>query len=383
MPLIAAILLVHGVAHLVGFVRAWGLSTATAPRPPLVDLGAAGVKVTGILWLLLALTYVVAAVLVLMRAPLAIWVTLGTSVVSLVLCTLTWPDARLGIPIDALLIAGALLAFRATPSYVETRFSKEFVGAELGLPESAIPISEHDIAALPEPVKRYFRFMGVVGKPRDRSIRARFDARFRRAEGPWLDCQAFQYDTRLDVSRIFYMRLSLARVLPVLVRDTYRQGKGRMLARAFDLVTVVDGTGMELDTGELVTYLNDAILMAPSLILGPETTWSAVDEKSFDVAFTDFGRTVHARVFLDDRGAPTNFVTTDRYFDMPDGKRVKTEWNTPIEGWQTAAGRSLPTRAKAVWMLPSGPFVYADFAFDAARIVFNERRIAVPKGVGA
>ena len=34
--------------------------------------------------------------------------------------------------------------------------------------------------------------------------------------------------------------------------------------RLFDVLPLVDATGSELDTGELVTYLNDAILLAPS-----------------------------------------------------------------------------------------------------------------------
>ncbi|HEX7670073.1 MAG TPA: DUF6544 family protein, partial [Polyangiaceae bacterium] len=187
----------------------------------------------------------------------------------------------------------------------------------------------------------------------------------------WIPCDALQYDTRLDVARVFYMQLTLKSVVPVTVRDTYFHGSGRMQARAFDLIPIVDGKGFELDVGELVTYLNDAILMAPSLILGPETIWTAVTGNAFDVTFTDRGHSVRARVFIDERGAPTNFSTTDRFFDAPDGRRVRTEWNTPIEGWQTANGRRLPTRGQAVWMLPAGPLPYGDFRFDPARIFFN------------
>ncbi len=47
------------------------------------------------------------------------------------------------------------------------------------------------------------------------------------------------------------------------------------------------------------------------------------------------------------------------------------EWRTPVSGWQEAGGRQLPTRAEAVWQLPGGPFAYADFSIDPARIAFN------------
>ena len=68
-----------------------------------------------------------------------------------------------------------------------------------------------------------------------------------------------------------------------------------------------DGTGEPYDIGELVTYLNDGIFIAPSMLLVPEVNWSQVAADSFDVALTDHGRTVTARVFVDQRGAPMNF----------------------------------------------------------------------------
>ncbi len=80
---------------------------------------------------------------------------------------------------------------------------------------------------------------------------------------------------------------------------------------------------------------------------------------------------VTARVWIDEQGAPSDFSTTDRFFDQPDGKRVRTEWRTPIAGWQEVDGRKLPTHAEAVWQLPTGPFSYADFSVDPSLVTFN------------
>jgi hypothetical protein len=134
---------------------------------------------------------------------------------------------------------------------------------------------------------------------------------------------------------------------------------------------VVEGTGPEIDLGELVTYLNDAILMAPSLLLGPETSWREVDDNCFDVTLRDHSISVSARVWLDQQGAPRDFSTTDRFFDMPNGKRVRTEWRTPVSSFQDVGGRKLPRQAQAVWQLPDGPFVYADFRIDPTQVSFN------------
>jgi hypothetical protein len=249
------------------------------------------------------------------------------------------------------------------------RFQRELSRQGVVTPELALaPVEVASVASLPAPVQRYLDFMRVVGRPRDVSLRAAFSAHFRLDRGVWGPCEVEQYSARAPVVRVFMMRLRLKRILPVTVRDEYVRGQGRLEAKAFDWLRVAEQHGYELDVGELVTYLNDAILMAPSLLLGPETTWAEVDASSFDVTLTDTAMTVKARVVLDARGAPTNFITTDRFFDAAHGRRVRTEWQTPVDGWQEAAGRMLPTRARAVWQLPTGEFPYADFCFDPARI---------------
>jgi hypothetical protein len=235
-------------------------------------------------------------------------------------------------------------------------------------------VTDADLEPLPETARRYLRFMRVVGRPRDWSFRLGFTGRFRRSRyETWMKCETWQYNTRLTVARIFYIRINFFGVVPVLGRDTYSDGRGRMLIRLLDLFTVGDGTGKAYDVGELVTYLNDCILIAPAMLLVPEVRWSEVDNLSFDVSLTDHGRTVKARVFVDERGGPTNFETTDRFVaDRKDStKTTRCRWTTPVEGWREVGDRPLPTRAQAVWHIPEGELLYADFILEPGTVVFN------------
>ncbi len=169
-------------------------------------------------------------------------------------------------------------------------------------------------------MRRYLRFMGVVGRPPDWSLRARLTGRFRRGPGQaWMPCEAWQYNSAPEVARLFRMRVRMARVLPMTGWDVYRAGHGRMHGKLLGLLTIADGAGPEFDVSELVTCLNDAVLLAPSTLLRLETSWAEVDSASFDVTLTDHGRTVTGRVQLDAAGAPVDFSTTDRYADLPDG----------------------------------------------------------------
>ena len=258
-----------------------------------------------------------------------------------------------------------------------TKFCKEIAAA--GLPAVSGPaevISDSHLASLPEPAQRYLRFMGVVGRAQDWSFRLGFHGRFRtRPQQSWMKCEAWQYNSRLAVARTFHIRVRFGGLATVLARDTYRDGHGRMLIRLMDLVTIGDGTGEEYDAGELVPYLNDAVLICPTMLFVTAVRWAPVDDTSFGISLTDHGRTITARVFVGANGAPTDFSTMDRFCFDPDAPKalVQARWTTPVEGWQTIDGRSLPTRGQAVWHLPQGPFTYADFTLIPQSLVFNVR----------
>jgi len=238
-----------------------------------------------------------------------------------------------------------------------------------------VPVSEAALEPLPTAVQRYLRFMRVPGRPRDWSLRMSLQGRFRLAPtASWRRIRAWQYDTRVEITRLFYMQLDWMPGIPLIGRDTYRAGRGRLLVRPWDLFTVEDTTGSELDLGELVTYLNDAILFAPSLVLGPETTWSPAGDDAFIVSLRDSGHTVTAQVTLDEQGAPACFTTSDRFVqDLNDSRHsfVRCRWSTPVSGWQSLQTRPIPRAGKAVWHLPQGDFCYAEFAFDPEQVHFN------------
>jgi Family of unknown function (DUF6544) len=252
------------------------------------------------------------------------------------------------------------------------RLLRELAGTDLPRAAAAAePVTEDDLSGLPEPTQRYLRFMGVVGRPRDWSFRAHVHGRFRRSPGDrWMPCETWQYNSGVEVARIFLARARIAGLLSMTAQDTYLRGRGQMTGKLLELVTVVDAKGPEFDVGELVVYINDAVLMAPSFLLGPRTSWSAVDDESFDLTFSDGEHRVSARVFIDERGAVRDFTSMDKLAALP-GSLVAALWHTPIEGWQSLEGRQLPTRGSAMYDLEEGPFPYIEFAIRADSIVYN------------
>jgi hypothetical protein len=257
----------------------------------------------------------------------------------------------------------------------------------LGLPAGPVepsPVTEAQLDGLPGAAQRYLRFTGAVGRPADWSFLAHVTGKFRMRPGlPWMRCEAWQYNNGPGVARLFHMRIDAAGVLPMTGRDAYAGGRGTLLATLAGRVKLADSTGPETDLGELVTYLSDAVLFAPSMLLVPEVRWAPLDDRSFEVTLGDHGHQVTGRVVLDERGAPVNFSTEDRWADLPGGL-VRTRWSTPVRGWTQVNGRWQATSGAAIWHLPEGPFCYAIFRFPAGAVSYNvpPAELGAPKRAG-
>ncbi len=262
------------------------------------------------------------------------------------------------------------------PSSLRRRFARELHAIGLApIPPLGPVVTDDDLAVLPDTAQRYLRFMRVVGRPRDWSFRLGWTGRFRM--GPdkhWLPLEAWQFDSRVDVARLFYMRLPFGGVVPAIGRDTYVGGRGRMLAKLFDVFKVADGSGNEFDVGELATYLNDLVLLAPSMLLGDRVTWSAIDGGSFRISLSDRDHTVSARVVVDERGAPLDFETTDRFVEdpfTPGHPLIRGRWSTPVTSWSFLDGRPVPSHGVATWHLGTRDFTYIEMTPVAGSLAFN------------
>lgn len=254
-------------------------------------------------------------------------------------------------------------------------FLREIAAA--GLPEGpgdASVVAEAELAELPPPARRYLRFMGVVGRPRVWAFRAAWKGRVR--PGPhhaWDAAEAWQYDTSAGLARYVVMRTTSPGALPVTSRDVYLDGQSRRREALLGVVPVAGAAGRVVDADELVSYLADAALLAPTMLLRPEVRWYRLDDEAFELALVDRGHAVSARVTVDERGAPTEVASEDRFHLDPTADRppVQAGWSTQPREWTSLEDRPVPTRIEAAWRLPGGSFVHADLRLEPGSLVFN------------
>lgn len=103
--ILAALLALHGVAHVVGFLGTWGLVTVEEFDPRallggLVIMGDGPARAVGVAWLLLALGFCWGAFGVATQSSWGYRTAVGLCLTSLLLCVVTWPGARVGVLVN-------------------------------------------------------------------------------------------------------------------------------------------------------------------------------------------------------------------------------------------------------------------------------------------
>jgi hypothetical protein len=108
----------HGLIHVLGFVAFWPLAKVsqlpfrTALLDGRRDVGAGGIRVYAVLWLLAALGYGASVLGLLTRQDWWRATMLTVTVLSLVLTLLDWNDAKAGAVVDVVILAVLLLGPR-------------------------------------------------------------------------------------------------------------------------------------------------------------------------------------------------------------------------------------------------------------------------------
>ena len=361
----AILLAAHGLVHLLGFAKAFGLAE-------LEQLRRAIGRGYGLLWLAAALGFVAAAVLLFLK-PTGWWVAaLPALVASQVAIVGSWREARFGtIPnVVATVPLVLTLASLGTTSFASSYAAEVQARLAAGTADEGPVVTEADLAALPPPIRTYLRRAGTVGRPRVRDVEARFTGEMHpdpTAPARSVAAEIVQHDFfGGEPARVFLM--TGARFgLPFEAYHLFRGPTATMQVRVASLFSAVDARGPEMDQSETVTFFNDMCILAPASLLDAQVQWRVLDPRSVAATFSHAGHTIRAQLLFDGQGDLVGFESDDR-FQSADGKTYrKYRWSTPVGDYRDFGGRRLAARAEAIWLQPDGPFVYARFALHAVR----------------
>lgn len=358
------VVVVHGLIHLLGFAKAFGLAE-------LPQLTQAISRAMGVVWLGAALLMLATALAVVV-APRWWWaIGGGALLVSQLVIVGSWHDARYGTIANALVLVGVVLGFLARgPFSLHAAYERAVAHAPPRV--AAAVLTEDDLAPLPPPVQRYVRASGVVGRPRVHDFRATWTGRIRAsATAPWMTFVAEQHNT-IEPPRRFFMMDARMKGLPVAVLHAFGADGATMRVKLLSAISMVDAAGPSLTRAETVTLFNDLCLFAPGALVAPSIAWTPIDDRAAAARFTLGANTISAELRFDDADQLVDFVSDDRGAISADGLTCTTQrWTTPVSAYAQVGPARVATHGEARWHPATGAFTYGEFdltslAYDVA-----------------
>lgn len=214
-----------------------------------------------------------------------------------------------------------------------------------------------ETADLPEPVGRYFDGVLADGQPIVRTTRLRQRGEFRLggADAGWRPLAATQYVTTQPPGFVWDATIDVFPLLPVRVIDLYKRGEGILRARLLGVVPVAsEGPSPEMNEGELVRYLAEAVWFPTALLPSQGVEWDAIDDRSARATLEHGGVTASLVFHFDDQDRIVR-VTADRYRQEDDSY---VPWTGYFREYEERHGVQIPTAAEVEWGLPERELPY-------------------------
>ncbi|SFC22588.1 hypothetical protein SAMN04488102_10444 [Alkalibacterium subtropicum] len=273
------------------------------------------------------------------------------------------------IVIGLLVLSGVVV----TGSFLAQSLFKRNVKAEVEELFSAVEkkgerVSEEDLEGLPESVKRWFKYSGMIGKDRVMSVRLKQQAEMRLGpDSRWLPVEAEQYFTSEDPGFIWDATIKAAPFVHISGRDKYQNGQGSMLIKPLSIFTLADSQGEEIDQGTLLRYLAETMWF-PSALLNDYIEWEAIDDNNARAVMTYDGVSASGIFTINDLGEVVRFEA-ERYGDFDGEFRMET-WSIPVSAYKSFEGLKVPTKGEITWKLDEGDYNW--FNFEVMDIEYNK-----------
>jgi hypothetical protein len=222
-------------------------------------------------------------------------------------------------------------------------------------------LTEKDITHLPEPVQKYLKYVGVLGREKVNNFKVSINGSMKTDKNrDWFQVKIHQHSFLDKVTRLFYLNLNMSGI-PVLGLHFYKNGIATMKIKILGFITVVKGIGEKMNRAETVTVLNDMCIMAPASLIDTRIQWETVDLHTVKATFHNEGNCITATLYFNDIGQLINFVSDDRYYS-PTGKTFESvRWSTPVSSYKNINGFNLAAYGEAIWNFPDEDLCYAKF----------------------
>lgn len=350
---VSILLVVHAIIHLMGFLSEWNFAIAQnfsiEPSPVLSDIGG---KAIGLLWILCAIGFFSSFVLFLFRRR---WWLVGavSLIISQSLIILYWEDAKYGTLVNVIILIATVLSYHQEKfNHLVKNEIKDLMNTQTT--ESQATITLESLTQLPPVVQKWLVRSNIIGKEKIRTIHLKQRGLLRsKPEGKWMPLEAEQHIVTNPPGFIWKAKIDAGYFLTINGRDKLEHGKGHMLIKAANTITVADSAGKEIDQGAMMRYLAE-IMWFPTASLNKNIRWQYVNDTSARAVLLDGDKSISGLFLFDQNGDVVGFEGK-RYGDFNDLYSLET-WAIDVKGYQDFHGIRIANKSEVTWRLKTGDF---------------------------
>lgn len=346
--LFAAILILHGLIHLMGFAKAFKFSEMSQLALPIS-------RTSGLFWFLAAALFCMTAILFLLKNESWWMMALPAVLLSQFLIFQNWQDAKFGTIANVLIAGSILLAWGSWRfnAIVDREF--QAFQPEKGRP-AEITLTAEALTGLPPIVQAWLERSNCLGKPVPQAFQLQQQGAMRTSpDGKWMPFEAVQTTRIAEPGFIWKVDVQAAPLIHLAGRDKYLDGKGYMLIKLLSLVPVADAHGPETDQGALLRYLAE-IIWCPSGAISRQIRWETVDSLSAKATMRYGGVEASGIFTFAPAGDPLRFEAM-RFYNRENGATLE-KWQVDIDpkSFREFEDVRIPARSTVSWALESGDF---------------------------
>jgi len=223
------------------------------------------------------------------------------------------------------------------------------------------------LEGLPPPVQRYLQRVLPPDMPLVRRIRLQQHGIFNIGnEGPqWLPLKASSRVTTTPPGMMWEAHLSIAPPLYIRVVDYYLRGRGSLSGTVLGAIPVIEAPpSPDLDQGELMTWLAEAVWYPTALLPGKWVSWEALDQLNARATVDDGYTSASLDFHFNFRDEVVRVSSQARAREV-DGGYQMNPWSCHYRDYARMSGVLVPREGEAVWQLPQGEQPYMRVRLDS------------------
>lgn len=340
---------IHGLIHLLGFFKAFGLSEISPISQPIS-------KTYGVIWLLTSLLFVSTSILILIRDEY--WWLSGflALIISQILIIIYWFDAKFGTLANVIISVAIIIGYSRFNFRNTINSERKTLFENLNRQPPKI-IDEEVLIGLPIIIQKWLANSGILGKQTISNVylAQELKLKMKPEQSDWYSGRAEQYFTIEPPAFNWSVQMEISPALNVAGRDRFEDGKGEMIIKLLSLIPVAKAKNdQKVNQATLQRYMAE-IVWFPSAALSQYITWEPIDDFSARATMEYKGTRGSGDFHFDSDGNFKKFVAM-RYKDANAIKPV--EWSVIATKTEEQNGIKIPVECEASWELENGKWTW-------------------------